>query len=257
VRFASLGSGSGGNALVVEAGGSKLLVDCGFGPREACARLARLGIEPADLSGVLITHEHSDHIGGAFKLASRYGLTVWLTSGTLSAVQSARNVLPRTELIVGDAGFAVGDIEVLPYPVPHDAREPVQFVFFDGRSRLGVLTDSGGVTPHIERCLRECSALFLECNHDADMLASGDYPPYLKARIAGRFGHLDNTAAAGLLRKLDSPTLQHVVAAHLSEQNNRPELARRALADALGCTEDWIGVAEQGGGLPWRSIGPW
>ncbi|MGB0128553.1 MAG: MBL fold metallo-hydrolase [Rhodocyclaceae bacterium] len=254
MRFASLGSGSRGNALIVEAGVSRLLLDCGFSPREAKLRLGRLGLEPEDVSGLVITHEHSDHVGGAVRFALRYGLTLWLTCGTLSALQAAGGALPRTELIVGDQPFAFGDIEVLPYPVPHDAREPVQFVFCDGRSRLGVLTDAGCVTPHIENCLRECAALVLECNHDSGMLSRGAYPQYLKARIAGRFGHLDNEAAAALLAAVASPKLEHVVAAHLSEKNNRPELARQSLAGALGCAEEWISVAQQQDGLPWRAL---
>jgi phosphoribosyl 1,2-cyclic phosphodiesterase len=254
MRFASLGSGSRGNALIVEAGASRLLLDCGFGPREGKVRLGRLGVDPEDLSGILISHEHSDHTSGAFKLALRYGLTVWLTRGTLSALQTTGVALPRIELIVGDEAFAVGDVEVLPYPVPHDAREPVQFVFGDGQARLGVLTDAGHVTPHIEQCLRDCSALVLECNHDADMLAQGSYPAYLKARIAGRFGHLDNAAAAALLARIASPKLRHVAAAHLSEKNNRPQLARQALASALGCAEEWICVADQQVGLGWRAL---
>lgn len=255
MRFASLGSGSRGNALIVEAGATRLLVDCGFGPREAKARMGRLGLDPAELSGILLTHEHGDHTAGAFRLALRYGLTVWLTRGTLSALPAAGVSPPKVELIVGDAAFAVGDLEVLPYPVPHDAREPVQFVFGDGQIRLGVLTDAGCATPHIERCLRECAALVLECNHDADMLARGSYPPHLKARIAGRFGHLENRAAASLLAAIASSKLRHVVAAHLSEKNNRPHLARRALAAALGCGDEWIGVADQRDGLDWRSLG--
>jgi phosphoribosyl 1,2-cyclic phosphodiesterase len=138
--------------------------------------------------------------------------------------------------------------------VPHDAREPVQYVFSDGDRRLGVLTDTGCVTPHIERCLDGCDALVLECNHDSEMLRRGAYPPQLKTRIAGRLGHLDNAAAAALLATLDRRRLQHVVAAHLSEQNNCPELARAALAGALGCGSEWIGVADQETGFGWREL---
>jgi phosphoribosyl 1,2-cyclic phosphodiesterase len=254
MRFASLGSGSRGNALVVEAGTSRLLLDCGFGLRETVTRLARLGLSPDDLAGVLVSHEHGDHSGGVFRLAQRHRLKIWLTRGTLSAVQHLVGPAVDIELIVGDTPFAVDGIEVLPYPVPHDAREPVQFVFSDGHSRLGVLTDAGCVTRHIEQCLNGCNALVLECNHDAEMLAAGAYPASLKARIAGRFGHLDNASAAALLAALDLRPLKHVVAAHLSEQNNRPELARHALAGALDCTPEWIGIAHQEEGLSWREL---
>lgn len=251
MRFASLGSGSRGNALVVEAGKTRVLVDCGFGPRELAKRLARLGLEPGDLDAILVTHEHSDHVGGVGRCAARHGLRVLMTHGT-AAVVAAGTI--GIELFDSHAAFAIGDLEVLPFPVPHDAREPVQFAFSDGRHRLGVLTDAGHVTPHIVAMLAAVDALVIECNHDARMLEEGNYPWPLKKRIAGRFGHLDNLAAADLVRQIDRRRLQHVVCAHLSEQNNRPELARAALADALGCDPGWIAVADQDGGCDWRTL---
>lgn len=254
MRFASLGSGSRGNALVVESGRTRILLDCGFGPRETAVRLARAGLTPADLAGVVVTHEHSDHIAGAFKFAARYGLVVRMTHGTMSAAPRGRGELPEVGIIDCHQSFLVGDLEVHPFPVPHDAREPVQFAFSDGRHRLGVLTDTGCSTAHIEHMLSGCDALVLECNHDPAMLEAGTYPPQLKKRIAGRFGHLDNQAAARLLAALDASRLQHVVAAHLSEQNNRPELARAALAGVLNCSEDWIAVADQEKGFAWREV---
>ncbi|MFA5242723.1 MAG: MBL fold metallo-hydrolase, partial [Sulfuricella sp.] len=135
-----------------------------------------------------------------------------------------------------------------------DAREPSQFVFGDGARRLGVLTDAGCSTPHIETTLNACHALVLECNHDADMLRNGPYPPGLKQRVAGRFGHLDNEASAALLGRLDVSLLQHVIAAHLSEKNNLPHLAKGALSRVLGCDANWIGIAEQEAGFEWRQI---
>ncbi|GAB4447247.1 MAG: MBL fold metallo-hydrolase [Rhodocyclaceae bacterium] len=254
MRFASLGSGSRGNALVVEAGHTRLMLDCGFGPRETVARLARLALAPEAIAGMVLTHEHSDHVAGAFRFARRYGIPVWSTHGTFSASARSGDELPELHFIDSDEPFSAGELEVHPFPVPHDAREPVQFVFSDGRSRLGVLTDSGCATPHIERMLSGCEALVLECNHDADMLASGDYPPALKQRIAGRYGHLDNAAAAALLAVLDTRRLQHVVAAHLSEHNNRPALARNSLAAVLNCEPGWIGVAGQEEGFGWRTL---
>lgn len=254
MRFASLGSGSEGNGLVVEAGDSRLLIDCGFGVRDAAARLARLGIEPRSLSAILVTHEHADHVGGVPAFAARHGIPVWLTFGTLDVVgeRFARN--GRICGFDSHDAFAIGDLEVRPFPVPHDAREPVQFVVGDGEHRLGVLTDLGVSTPHVEANLSGCDALVLECNHDAAMLADGDYPYPLKQRIAGRLGHLDNEAAAALLASLDTSRLRHVVAAHLSQQNNTPERARAALARALNCTPDWIGIADQAEGFAWRDI---
>lgn len=253
MRFASLGSGSRGNALVVEVGQTRLLLDCGFGIREMVSRLSRLELQPEDIAGILITHEHSDHIGGAVKFSGRYGIPVWLTHGTFKNHTPAE-ILPDACLIDGHSAFQVGEIEVQPFPVPHDAREPVQYVFSNGCRRLGVLTDVGNSTPHIEAILSGCDALVLECNHDADMLRDGPYPPMLKQRVAGRFGHLDNSAAARLLANLDNGRLQHVIAAHLSEKNNTPELAREALSTVLNCDPEWIGVAMQTNGFGWRQV---
>ncbi len=253
MRFASLGSGSRGNALVVEVKQTRLLLDCGFGIRETVARLSRLDLQPEDLTGILITHEHADHIGGAVRFSRRFELPVWLTHGTFTNHALAQT-LPDIRLIDGRSAFQAGEIEVQPFHVPHDAREPVQYAFSSGSGRLGVLTDTGGSTPHIEAILSGCDALVLECNHDPDMLREGSYPPMLKQRVAGRFGHLDNGMAARLLASLDSSKLQHLIAAHLSEKNNTPELARAALSGVLNCEPEWIGVADQMDGFGWRQI---
>lgn len=250
MRFASLGSGSRGNAMVVEAGNTRLLVDCGFGPRQLARRLERLGLAPQHLDAVLVTHEHSDHLGGVAGLVARHAIPAYMTHGTFGACTADLAV----ELFDSHTPFAIGDLEVHPFPVPHDAREPAQFVFSDGSRRCGVLTDTGHVTAHMLAMLAACDALVLECNHDADMLARGSYPYPLKQRVAGRFGHLDNAAAADLLRQVAHAGLQHVVCAHLSQENNRPELARAALAGALGCTPDWIVAADQDDGFGWLSL---
>lgn len=252
MRFASLGSGSQGNALIIEAGTTRLMVDCGFGVDETERRLARLGLAAAELSGILVTHEHSDHAEGALPFARRHGLRVWMTQGTATATEAGTpwNVV----LIDSHVPFAVGDLEVWPFPVPHDAREPVQFVLTDGAARLGVLTDIGRPTRHAEAMLSGCDGLVLECNHDLAMLAHGPYPPQLKSRVAGPFGHLANDAAAALLGAIDRKHLKHLIAAHLSQTNNRPELARAALCAVLGCAPEWIGVADQAAGFDWRSL---
>ena len=251
IRFASLGSGSKGNALLVECGQTRLLVDCGFGPREMALRLARLGIEPDSVDAVLVTHEHGDHVGGAQGCAARFGWVVHASHGTATASRLEGAALQRFD---SHTGFSIGALEVRPYPVPHDAREPTQFVFSEGACRLGVLTDAGAITPHMIRVLEDCEALVLECNHDAEMLRAGRYPPPLKQRIAGGFGHLENRQAADLLRAIGGKRLQHVIAAHLSEENNTPELARAALAGALDCSADWVGVANQADGFDWREV---
>ena len=254
VRFASLGSGSEGNALIVKVGESVLMMDCGFGLAETERRLANTGLCPADLNAIVVTHEHSDHIGGVARFARKYAIPVWLTHGTATAIGIDAPGAALLNYVDPRDAFSVGNIQVTPYFVPHDAHEPVQYVFSDGAVRLGVLTDTGTITEHIENTLSGCEALVLECNHDLDMLMSGSYPAGLKKRVAGKFGHLDNLAAASLLRNIDCGKLRHIFAAHLSKQNNRPEMAQSALADALSCTPDWIGIAEQRCGFDWREI---
>ena len=254
MRFASLGSGSQGNSLVVEAGVTRVLLDCGFGLAATAARLGRLGLVPEDIGAIVVTHEHEDHMGGVARLARRHGIPVWLTPGTLSGCEALFVGVADVRLIHNFEVFAIGDVQIQPFPVPHDAREPAQFVFGDGVSRLGVLTDVGCSTRHIEATLSGCDALVLECNHDAEMLRVSSYPQRLRERIAGRFGHLDNDAAAKLLRSLDNSRLKHLVAAHLSQENNHPDLARAALSSVMNCAPEWIGIADQDEGLAWREI---
>jgi phosphoribosyl 1,2-cyclic phosphodiesterase len=254
MRFASLGSGSRGNALVVEAGQTRVMLDCGFAIRETVRRLARLDLVAEDLGAIVVTHEHADHVGGVAAFARKHNLPVWLTHGTFSSSASQFKDAQVVHLFDCHHRFMIGDVEIEPYPVPHDAREPAQFVFGDGARRLGVLTDAGCSTPHIEATLDRCHALVLECNHDADMLRNGSYPASLKQRVAGRLGHLDNEASAALLEKLDVSLLQHVIAAHLSDKNNQPHLAQKALSRVLGCEAEWVGIAEQEAGFGWRQI---
>jgi phosphoribosyl 1,2-cyclic phosphodiesterase len=260
LRFASIGSGSKGNCLVAEAGGrgavTRVLLDCGLAPRETERRLARIGLAAADLHGILVTHEHDDHAGQAYAFAGKHKLPVWLTYGTQAALTAAGKPPGdvQTRTIDGRGAFAIGGLEVRPYTVPHDAREPVQFVLSDGAFRLGVLTDIGASTAHVEATLSGCDALVLETNHDTDMLWGGDYPKWLKERISGPFGHLSNRQAETLLAAVDRTRLQHVIAAHLSQQNNQPGLARAALARAMGCAADWIGLSTQEEGFGWREL---
>lgn len=230
------------------------MIDCGFGPVEASRRLARLGLATRQLDAILLTHEHSDHARGVAQVARSARCSVWLTHGSHAMLDAIDKAPASPRIIEAETDFEIGALRITPYPVPHDAREPMHFVFSDGARKFGLLTDAGHVTPHIEQVLEGCDALALECNHDIGQLEAGRYPPALKRRILGRFGHLDNTAAAALLSKIAGNRLKHVVAAHLSEHNNAPELARAALAGALGCEHGWIGVADQETGLDWREI---
>jgi phosphoribosyl 1,2-cyclic phosphodiesterase len=233
-----------------------VLVDCGLNLRDTEKRLARLGLAPADLAGILITHEHGDHAGCAFEFAAAHRVPIYLTYGTLVALESEGKRITgvKTVLLAGNEKLGIGELEVAPFTVPHDAREPVQFVLSDGAARLGVLTDIGVSTPHVEMTLSGLDALVLECNYDYDMLWAGPYPKWLKQRIAGPFGHLDNRESERLLGALDRSKLKHVIGAHLSQHNNTPALARACLARALGCEESWVGVATQSEGFDWRSL---
>jgi len=230
------------------------MLDCGFSATEAKRRLARLGLQPEQLSAIVVTHEHDDHIGGVARFSRRHGVPVWMSHGTWRGLEPMFDGV-SINLIEGYEAFSVGNLRIEPFPVPHDAREPAQYVFGAGTFRLGVLTDTGEVTRHIESVLSRCDALVIECNHDPDLLARSNYPPRLRARISSRVGHLDNRAAAQILSRVAWPGLRHVIAAHLSEQNNSPDLAQRALADALGCEPEWIGIARQDTGFDWRDLG--
>ncbi|MEO8151540.1 MAG: MBL fold metallo-hydrolase [Rhizobacter sp.] len=259
MRFCSLGSGSTGNATVVEASSgatvSRVLIDCGFSLRELERRLARVGLASDNLDAVFVTHEHSDHVGCALTLARRHGIRLWTSRGTWRAIGEPE--LPELVHFARDLEpIAIGDLELLPYTVPHDANEPLQLRIGDGAARLGVLTDAGSITPHLLAQLQRCDALLLECNHDRTMLANSAYPTSLKARIGGRLGHLANDTAAEILAACVHAGLKHLVAAHLSERNNRPAIVQAALAAVIGGLPDDVLVADPLHGFGWLEIQP-
>lgn len=269
LRFKNLGSGSAGNATLVEAGSgaftSRLLVDCGLNLKTLLERLALVGVNPEQIDAVFITHEHSDHIGSASQFARRFNTPLWMSQGTHDACFPAETdslFEPRKKVAPGDLfrcaqdaqTIDLGELQITPFTVPHDAREPLQLRCSDGARHLGILTDLGHATPHVLAQLSACNALLLECNHDAEMLQAGRYPPFLKNRVGGQFGHLSNAQSAGIAASLNHAGLNHVVAAHLSRQNNRPELARAALAQALGRTEADVPVADQFLGSDWHCV---
>jgi phosphoribosyl 1,2-cyclic phosphodiesterase len=257
IRFRSLGSGSGGNATVVEATSgittTRLLVDAGFSLKELDTRLARAGLSAADLDAVFVTHEHGDHIGCALALAERDAMPLWMSRGTWRAIGGFA-APAGLRFARDDEPIAIGDIEVLPFTVAHDAAEPLQVRCSDGGSRLVVLTDLGSITTHMIDRVAGCDAIVLECNHDLQMLAMSRYPASLKARIGGRFGHLSNATAAEILVRCTSARLQHVVAAHLSRENNSPALARMALAGCWSGAEAIV-VADPTTGFDWLQLG--
>ena len=258
MRFCSLGSGSGGNATLIEASAgitsTRLLVDCGFSLRELTRRLERAGSTPAALDAVFITHEHGDHAGCVLSLAQKHRVPIYTSRGTWQAI-GAPAVDPGLLHFARDGEtLALGDIELRPFAVPHDANEPLQLRAGDGWRTLGLITDIGSTTPYVAASLQGCDALLLECNHDEALLRASSYPASLKRRILGSHGHLSNASAAELLGQCLHAGLRHVVAAHLSASNNRPELAAAALAEILACAAEDIPVARQDSGLNWLSL---
>ena len=256
LRFKNLGSGSSGNSTLVEASGLvtvRVLVDCGLGLKHLSQRLAQAGVQPDDITALFITHEHGDHIGCARSFALRYRTPVWMSRGTHAALGS-----PDFDGLLGTAhdGEAIdlGGLQLMPFTVPHDAREPLQLSCTDGSTKLGILTDLGHATAHVFAHLQGCNALMLECNHDTEMLAQSAYPVFLKRRVGGLYGHLSNFAAAEIALKVMHQGLRQVVAAHLSEQNNRPALVQDILAKTLSRSTNDIVVATPGHGTNWLSV---
>lgn len=251
MRFASIGSGSQGNGTVVEAAGDALLIDCGFSVERTVQGLQALGLQPSDLRGVLVTHEHADHAQGVAAFARAHALTVHATAGTLRAMRVSGC---RTQVISSHSAFSLAAFLVKPVVVPHDAREPVQYVLEHRDRSLGVLTDAGHVTPFMLASYLNCQSVLLECNHDLSMLMRGPYPAPLKRRVSGPHGHLNNGQAAGMLERLRRGGLERVVLAHLSEQNNTEIHARAAVAGALAGSDITLTVATQQAGFAWMTV---
>ena len=279
LRYKNLSSGSTGNATLVEAGvehsatsnrkQSRVLVDCGMRLSRLLELLAVADVQPADIDAIFITHEHSDHIGCVTQLASRYSIPVWASQGTHAALHDMQlklrtkqpthsQLVPGFEALVRIATdtspIAIGDLQINPFTVPHDAREPLQLTCSDGDAKLGILTDLGHASRHVLDQLAGCNALLLESNHDEAMLSNSKYPAFLIARVGGDFGHLSNAQAAAVLSAVMHDKLSHVSAAHLSQQNNHPSLAQSALATVLGCMPAEILAACPEIGTPWMVV---
>ena len=248
--FASLGSGSRGNATLIRSNNALLLVDNGFTIKETERRLAILGHSPDDITAILVTHEHSDHIKGVGPLARKYKLPVYLTHGT--GQYDGLNKVAEMHQVNIHRGFSVEDIDITPVAVPHDAREPCQFVFRHGNKTMGLLTDLGSITPHVTEQYQHCDALMLECNHCPRLLAMGPSPATLKSRVGGHWGHLSNHQAANLLEQIEVERIQHLVISHISEKNNTEELARAAVTPWY--SQDSLILAKQDEAIDWLAV---
>lgn len=252
MQFAILGSGSRGNSTLVKGPETLLLIDCGFSLRETTRRLARLGVTPDQLDAILVTHEHSDHCHGVELLARKHDIPVYLSQGTLKGMDTT--LMPADVLGHGYC-VRIGELEIETIGVAHDAREPTQFIVSDGVSQLGIMTDLGHADDIVMR-YRQVDALIIEANHDVSLLRSGPYPAFLKTRVGGRKGHLNNHQSAELVAEMDWRHMQHLVLAHLSEKNNTPQTACNTFVDILGCEPDRLRVAHQNNGLGWCRIAP-
>lgn len=256
MQFASLGSGSAGNSFVVKHNQSFLMIDCGFGIQDIIFRLDRLKESPENIAGILLTHEHEDHVKGAFKLANKFKIPIWLSYGTYKMCE--KHIIDSYEIklnvIDSHTSFEIHDFLIQPFPVPHDAREPTQFILSNGNYKLGILTDTGSSTTYIEQVLHDLDALIIEFNHDHDLLEASEYANSLKKRISGKLGHLDNQAASDILGKIQFKKLKYLVAAHLSEKNNTEDLVKDSIVKKIGCERDWIGIANQSEGTSWKVL---
>ena len=238
MRFVSIASGSSGNSIYVGSDSTHLLVDAGISSRRIEQGLESLGIRADELSAVVITHEHSDHVKGVSVLVRRHQLPVYATAGTMQALRQGGMLAGCPEELLheirAEERFAVGDMELLPFAIDHDAAEPVAFRIESGSRAVAVATDMGHYTESIVRHLQQLDAILLESNHDVRMLEAGPYPYSLKRRILGRFGHLSNETAGKLLTEILHDGMRKILLGHLSRENNLPELAYETVRCEIG-----------------------
>jgi len=273
-RFASLGSGSRGNGTLISRGhteendASCFLIDCGFSLKQSQLRLERLGVSPESLTAILVTHEHSDHIQGVIPLAKKYNVPVFCSHGTSRASHRRghrqgqekdsslrKNADIVLSIVEGEKRIEIGGVWVQPVSVPHDAREPLQFIIGDDSVSIGVLTDIGHITPHVVNSYSACDALLVESNHDLQMLENSNYPGHLIQRVSGLRGHLSNDQTAEFLENVLHPKLQHVVIGHMSEQNNTRDCVESAFAGIKSKLGN-LTYASQQEGTGWIEVHP-
>jgi len=255
MEFCSLGSGSSGNSFIVKNNQTILMIDCGFGLKETIDRLEKYQINPSEINAILLTHEHEDHIKGAFSLANKFQIPIYLSYGThqMSHKKINDGYKIKFELIKNFDSFMIDDISVSPMPVPHDAREPLQYRFDCMDKSIAIMTDLGKITKHVVQKLLRINLLVLEFNHDDEMLSDSDYPDSLKKRINGQYGHLENKESLKLLSSISHPELSWVIAAHLSEKNNKIDLVKQMIFEIVDKYSSNVGVIDQDLGLEWIS----
>ena len=250
MKYASLGSGSRGNCTVVVSPQTTILVECGFGCRETEIRLNEKGVDPARVEAIFVTHEHGDHRRGVGPFARKYGVCVYGTKGTLSRLDLKHC---RSFEIQCGHPVNIGDMVLFPVAVPHDAREPSQFVIEHANRRLGILSDIGSLTPPVVEHYRHCDSLFVEANHDLDMLWNGPYQYSLKVRIAGDEGHLSNDQTAEFVSLVHHSNMQSLVLGHLSQENNHPEIVNECFHKFRQSMD--VRIASQSKGTDWIHVG--
>jgi phosphoribosyl 1,2-cyclic phosphodiesterase len=240
VSLTILGSGSRGNSTIVASSRTRILVDAGFSCKEIMRRMGVAGVRPETLDAMVISHEHSDHVDGVFVLARKLGVPVFMTEGTHQAWwrwvrgKHPGKHLEKLESFSSGQAFQIGDIEVMPFTIPHDAVDPVAFTFRAEGIKVGIATDLGYLAENVKHYVKACDCLMIESNHDLEMLRTGPYPWAVKQRVLSKRGHLSNEALAEFLSEDYDGAAAYLVLAHLSENNNHPELARAAAERALG-----------------------
>jgi len=234
MRICAIASGSSGNCVYVGSGNTHILIDAGVAGKRIEQGLESIGVEPGSLSALLITHEHSDHISGVGVMQRKYHMPIYTTPETYCAMKKGKTSVGKLNddifhAVVFCESFMIGEIKVTPFSISHDAANPVAYVFEAGGQKIGMATDLGIYTEDTIKMLSDSDVLYLEANHDKNMLMVGSYPFYLKQRIVGDHGHLSNEQSAALLCEVYSKRLKHVILAHLSKENNFPELAYEAV----------------------------
>ena len=250
MRYASLGSGSRGNATLVESATTCVMIDCGFNHKQTLLRLERLGKKPADITAICLTHEHGDHIAGVKLFSKRYGTPVYMTQGTANALEDIQSSV----LINAGDVLDFGELEITSVAVSHDAAEPCQYVIRENHQRLGLLTDIGYACEAVLNAYQDCDAMILEANYDNALLDSGPYPESVKARIAGDRGHLSNEQSLALVKALQFENVHALAIAHVSGKNNHRETITSLFRQHFGKDVEKMDFVCQQRGMPWRTL---